>query len=82
MPVVATVGRRTPASLAAVIEPARCPADAIDRVRLLLNDPERRETLALAGEQYAKGCSWEAIAARHAAVYARFAPPLRRSPAS
>jgi glycosyltransferase involved in cell wall biosynthesis len=82
LPVVGTVGKRTPEPLAAVIEACRRPADALDRVRELLDDSARREALSVAGRRYAADCSWEAIAATHSAVYERLARPARRSPES
>lgn len=78
LPVVGTVGRRTPAPLAAVIEACHGPSDAIARVQALLDDPVRREALSLAGRRYAEDCSWEAIAAKHSALYARLVTPPRR----
>jgi len=69
LPVVATVGERTPPELAEVVYPSTSPASALTAVAELLADAGKRSSLSEAGRHYAERCSWPAIAARHRELY-------------
>jgi glycosyltransferase involved in cell wall biosynthesis len=73
LPVVATVGERTPAELARAVSPCTSPSGALTTVTDLLGSAEKRAALSGLGRRYAETCSWPLIAARHREIYGELA---------
>ncbi len=69
LPIVTTPGPARPTELAAVVEIAATPAEALDRIDALLGNDELLRSRRRASTALAAGLGWEAIARQHVALY-------------